>query len=175
MNQVNDLGDEANEIVLNVYKRFHNEFGMPAIKPVLYSNRAYTTRMEKLLQRADEYRNSSTMAMSEQSFVIKRFFISVVSHARDVMFKAHEEAQKWAKNALAPLAMEIKERKRVLDKRIENLNRVRDSKETLDVKLAELTAEMESLEKHLQVLAQINQTLEAPMPSSVQEMQSAVG
>ncbi|MEW5754934.1 MAG: dynamin family protein [Pseudomonadota bacterium] len=175
MNQINDLGDQANEVLLTVYKRFHEEFGLPPMKPLLFSNHAYQGRMEKLLNRANEYRDSSTMAMTEQSFVIKRFFISVVSHARDVLFKAHEEAEKWSKNALAPLAMEIKERKRALDKRIDNLNRVRGSKETLEARLAELQDECVKLEKHLKTLAAIEQVLHAPVVEESEQKKAAVG
>ena len=102
------------------------------------------------------------MTMTEQSFVIKRFFVSVVSHARDVFYKANEESKLWSKSALAPIATEIKERKRVMDKRLSNLNRVKDSKETLESKLTELVDESRGLEKQLAELDKINKVICAP-------------
>lgn len=163
MSQVNYIGDIANDIVTAAYKRFHEEYGLPQLKPQLYPNMIYYQRMQKLLERAEDYRTSSTMTMTEQSFVIKRFFISVVSHARDVFFKANEEAKNWSKSALLPIATEIKERKRVLDKRLDNLNRVKDSKDTLESKLEELRSEMAELDKQLNELNQIQAVINAPI------------
>jgi len=159
MSQVNHIGEQANDIVSSVYKRFHEEYGLAEMKPILFSNQSYLQRMERLLQRAEDYRSSSTMTMTEQSYVIKRFFVSVVSHARDVFFKANEEAKKWSKNALTPIATEIKERKRVLDKRLSNLNRVKDSKETLESKLIELREEEVLLDKQLAELETIEHVI----------------
>ncbi len=162
MSQVNYLGEQANDLVKTSYKRFHEEFGLPNIRPTLFSNQVYVLRMERLLKRSEEYRTSSTMTMTEQSFVIKRFFVSVVSHARDVFYKANEESRLWSKSALAPIATEIKERKRVMDKRLSNLNRVKDSKETLESKLNELADEQRSLDKQLDELNEINTIICAP-------------
>ncbi len=159
MTQVNYIGEQANEVVKATYKRFHEEYGLPEMRPQLYPCGIYQQRMERLLKRADDYRTSSTMTMTEQSFVIKRFFVSVVSHARDIFFKANEEAKSWSKSALAPVATEIKERKRVLDKRLSNLNRVKDSKDTLESKLIELRDESVELDKQLVQLKEIHQVI----------------
>lgn len=175
MNQVNYIGDMANEIVGTIYKRFHEEYGLPDLRPVLYSNKTYVTRMERLLERAEEYRTSSTLTMTEQSFVIKRFFISVVSHARDIFYKAHEEAMKWSKNSLAPLATEIKERKRVLDKRLENLSRVKGSKEMLEAKSKELAQEVAALGKDIATIDRIEETLNAAFSASLDVKKAAAG
>lgn len=162
MSQVNHIGEQANEVVCSAYKRFHEEYGLAEMKPILFSNQAYLQRMERLLKRAEDYRSSSTMTMTEQSYVIKRFFVSVVSHARDVFFKVNEEAKKWSKSSLTPIATEIKERKRVLDKRLSNLNRVKDSKETLGSKLLELRDDEELLDKQLAELKAIDDVICAP-------------
>lgn len=161
MSQVSYLGNQANDAVSAAYDRFHNEYGLSEIKPIFFPSEIYALRMERLLERAEEYRNSSTLAMTEQSYVIKRFFVSVVSHARDVFFKANEETKGWCKSALSPIATEIKERKRVLDKRLNNLNRVKDSKDTLESKLLELKEETSILNKHISELQDINNVINA--------------
>jgi small-conductance mechanosensitive channel len=175
MNQVNYIGNQANETAIAVYKRFHEEYGLPEMKPALYSSQVYVTRMERLLVRAEDYRTSSTLTMTEQSFVIKRFFISVVSHARDIFYKADEEAKLFAKNALAPIATEIKERKRVLDKRLINLHRVKDSKDTLESKLEELKAEVAVLERQLSELNAITKVIRSPISEAPVDKKSAAG
>ncbi len=175
MSQVSHIGEQGNEVVKASYRRFHEEYGLPDIRPVLFPSKVYEQRMERLLKRSEDYRTSSTMTMTEQSFVIKRFFVSVVSHARDVFYKANEEAKLWSKSALAPIATEIKERKRVMDKRLSNLNRVKDSKETLESKLTELADEGHELEKQLAELDEINNIICAPFDIEESEHKQAVG
>ncbi len=175
MSQVSHIGEQGNEVVKASYRRFHEEYGLPNIRPVLFPSKVYEQRMERLLKRSEDYRTSSTMTMTEQSFVIKRFFVSVVSHARDVFYKANEEAKLWSKSALAPIATEIKERKRVMDKRLSNLNRVKDSKETLESKLTELVDEGRELEKQLADLDEINNIICAPFDIEESEHKQAVG
>ncbi len=175
MSQVTHIGEQGNEVVKASYRRFHKEYGLPEIRPVLFPSKVYEQRMERLLKRSEDYRTSSTMTMTEQSFVIKRFFVSVVSHARDVFYKANEEAKLWSKSALAPIATEIKERKRVMDKRLSNLNRVKDSKETLESKLTELADESSELEKQLAELEEINNVICAPFDMVESDHKQAVG
>lgn len=175
MSQVSHIGEQGNEVVKASYRRFHEEYGLPNIRPVLFPSKVYEQRMERLLKRSEDYRTSSTMTMTEQSFVIKRFFVSVVSHARDVFYKANEEAKLWSKSALAPIATEIKERKRVMDKRLNNLNRVKDSKETLESKLTELVDEGRELEKQLAELDEINNIICAPFDIVESDHKQAVG
>ena len=175
MSQVNHIGEQGNEVVKASYRRFHEEYGLPNIRPVLFPSKVYEQRMERLLKRSEDYRTSSTMTMTEQSFVIKRFFVSVVSHARDVFYKANEEARLWSKSALSPIATEIKERKRVMDKRLSNLNRVKDSKETLESKLTELVDEGRELEKQLAELNEINNVICAPFDIVESDNKQAAG
>ncbi len=175
MSQVSHIGEQGNEVVKASYRRFHEEYGLPNIRPVLFPSKVYEQRMDRLLKRSEDYRTSSTMTMTEQSFVIKRFFVSVVSHARDVFYKANEEARLWSKSALSPIATEIKERKRVMDKRLSNLNRVKDSKETLESKLTELVDEGRELEKQLAELDEINNIICAPLDIEESGHKQAVG
>jgi hypothetical protein len=163
MNQVSYVATGANEAMGAVYKRFHDDFGLVDIKPTMLSMHHYDARMDNLCKRAMEYRDSSVLTMSEGSFVIKKFFISIVSHARDILFKAQQEVENWSKSSLVPIAVQLKESKRVLKKRIENLHKIKDSKETLESKVEELKQTMTELEAQLVTLNSINEAIQKPM------------
>jgi hypothetical protein len=163
MNQVSYVATGANEAMGAVYKRFHDDFGLVDIKPTMLSMHHYDARMDNLCKRAMEYRDSSVLTMSEGSFVIKKFFISIVSHARDILFKAQQEVENWSKSSLVPIAVQLKESKRVLKKRIENLHKIKDSKETLESKVEELKQTMTELEAQLVTLNSINDAIQKPM------------
>ena len=47
--------------------------------------------------------------MTEQSFVVKKFFISLVAHARNAFVEANKEADAWLKELVNPLVGQIQE------------------------------------------------------------------
>jgi len=74
--------------------------------------------MDLMYEEAELFRKSPVTTMTEQNFVIKKFFISLVSQARNVFFKANQEAENWLKEVMNPLIAQIKEHKDMMEKRL---------------------------------------------------------
>ena len=102
--------------------------------------------------------------MTEQSFVVKKFFVSMVSHARNIFFRANEDAENWAKTVLLPLAKRIKERKSQLEKRIENLQKVKSSREKIGENIQRLEKETSELDSQLESINNILEVIHSPLP-----------
>ncbi|MCW8825086.1 MAG: dynamin family protein [Gammaproteobacteria bacterium] len=136
--EVDDYSDQMNRLVTTLYRKFHVEHNIPEIEPILYDPKPYLDELLKLNDEAEEFRNSPVTTLTEQSFVIKKFFISLVSHARNIFFKAHRDAEKWHKSALSPLVKQIKERKSDMEKRLDNLRKASQSGETIQTQVDEL-------------------------------------
>ena len=145
--------DKTNQLVLALYRKFNTEHGNADVKPRVFSINKYKRDMERLLHEAEAYRNSPVTTMTEQSFVIKKFFISMVSHARNTFFNAHQEAESWGKAAMAPLVARIKEHKEQMEKRLESLRKINESRDTLQARIRELESNTTQLD---QQLAQLN-------------------
>ncbi|MBI3563259.1 MAG: dynamin family protein [Gammaproteobacteria bacterium] len=151
--QASDQTDKINQLVLALYRKFNEEHGNTDVKPKIFSINKYKRDMERLLHEAEAYRNSPVTTMTEQSFVIKKFFISMVSHARNTFFNAHQDSENWGKAAMAPLVARIKEHKEQMEKRLESLRKINESRDTLQARIRELQRSTEQLE---QQLAQLN-------------------
>ena len=104
--------------------------------------------------------------MTEQSFVVKKFFVSMVSHARNIFFKANEDAENWSKTVMTPLGLQIKERKRHLETRLTTMHKVKDSREKLGENIQKLENESASLAKQLDTIKGILGAINAPLPIS---------
>lgn len=167
MVQVNWQVEKANKIVESIYERFREEHGFKDIKPTLYTTNKFKRELNLLYQRAEQFRNSPVTTMTEQSFVVKKFFVNMVSHARNVFFKANEETEKWAKYAMTPLGMRIKERKHQLEKRIHTLQAVKASREKLDDSAQKLEKECIDLSKQLETIKGILMAIKAPAEKPV--------
>jgi len=161
--------DKVNMLIQTIYRNFNAEHGLGDTKPKMFSMSKYKRNMERLYHEADAYRKSPVTTMTEQSFVIKKFFISMVSHARNTFFNAHQEAEAWGKAAMAPLVGRIKEHKDQMEKRLESLRKINESRDTLQARIAELEKASENLNKQLADLNMLLTTLNQPLEKFVDE------
>ncbi len=164
--------DETHNQIVSIYHKFEKENELEALHPEPFSTKKYTTEMRILYDQAEDFRTSPVTTMTEQNFVIKKFFISLVSHARDVFFQANQEAETWFKDIMVPLAKHVTEHKQVLEQHMETLYKINESKENLASKTAELEAQRKQLEEQHNALKKMYIQLQNPI-SSEQVTQSA--
>lgn len=163
LKEVDEYSDQLNRLVTTVYHKFQAEHGLKGIEPVLYDIDKYVKEMDKLYEEAEAFRNSPVTVMTEQSFVVKKFFISLVSHARNVFFKAHREAESWSKAVMSPLVKQIKDHKEQMDKRLENLRKINESRDTLETRMEELKKNAFVLKKQYEEVNSILKIINRPL------------
>ena len=174
--EVTEYSEQLNRLVITVYRKFHQEHGITEIKPVLFSAGKYMKEMHTLYQEAEAFRNSPVTTMTEQSFVVKKFFISLVSHARNIFFKAHRDAEHWSKAVMSPLVKQIKDHKEQMEKRLDNLRRINESRDTLQSRIDELEKAKAVLDKQLAEVQSILDIINRPLEEIVVEQaKAAVG
>ncbi len=159
MEQVSGHAEQTRMLIRATYKKFHEEHGLPQITPKQFSTASYSTELERLYQEAEAFRRSPITTMTEQSFVIKKFFISLVSHTRSLFFKANQDANTWLKEVMNPLVRQIKEHKATMEKRLETLRRISESRDTLDGRIKELENSLRDTKQQLDTLQQIRHSL----------------
>ncbi len=127
--------DLTNRLIGSVYKRFSDESGYNLLNAPSFQISKHIDEVEKLHKEADEYRTSAKTTMTEQSFVIKNFFITLVSQARNIFFIFNQEVHEWQKSTLSPLAKQLKSQKNEVNKRVEELKQISESKQSIDVQV----------------------------------------
>lgn len=163
MKEVDDHAEQMNRLVVTVYRKFHQEHGITEIEPILFTTKQYVDELQKLYDDAETFRKSPATVMTEQSFVIKKFFISLVSHARNVFFKAHRDAESWSKAVMSPLVKQIKLHKDQMEKRLENLRKINESRDTLTARMGELKQSAIVLEKQYREVSSILKVINQPL------------
>jgi uncharacterized coiled-coil DUF342 family protein len=163
LTEVDEYSDQLNRLITTVYHKFQAEHGLRGIEPVLYDIDKYVKEMEKLYEEAEAFRNSPVTVMTEQTFVVKKFFITLVSHARNVFFKAHREAESWSKAVMSPLVKQIKAHKEQMDKRLENLRKINESRDTLESRMNELKKSAAVLRKQYDEVNAILKVINRPL------------
>ncbi|MGD2076284.1 MAG: dynamin family protein, partial [Gammaproteobacteria bacterium] len=166
MEQVSGHAEQTRMLIRATYKKFHEEHGLPQLTPKQFSVDTFAAELERLYQEAENFRRSPVTAMTEQSFVIKKFFITLVSHTRSLFFKANQDANTWLKEVMNPLVKQIKEHKIAMEKRLETLRRISESRDTLENRIRDLEATSRRLSAQSEALEEIRRTIYAESPNS---------
>ena len=138
MQEVVTESEQTRKLVRSIYRKFQNEHGFTVIQPKMFSIMKYRVELELLHQEAEVFRTSPVTAMMEQGFVIKRFFTLLVSRAREIFFRASDEIDSWLGSTLEPLVLQIKDHKGMMEKRLNNLQKIGQSRNTLQSRVTEL-------------------------------------
>ena len=162
--KVDDYAGQLNIDIVSIYKKFsHVQQGAMGIKPVYFTTDKYVAKFKRLKDEAEHFRESPVTVMTEQSFLIKKFFITLVSHARDIYAAANQDAEKWSKAVLTPLVKQIKLHKDQMEKELENLRKVNESRDTLASKLEEISKTLATQKKRHKEITAILALVNRPM------------
>jgi len=131
----------SNRLIQSVYKRFSEDTGYSVLNAPDFDIKKHLEEVDKLHEEADDYRNSTLTTMTEQSFVIKNFFITLVSQARNIFFLLNREAEEWYKASLIPLSKQLKVHKAELSNRMEQLKQISESKQTIESQVKKVKKE----------------------------------
>ncbi|MCB1866526.1 MAG: dynamin family protein [Chromatiales bacterium] len=160
-----EQNERTRRLIRTIYRRFEEKHALEGIAlPKMFSIIEYRVQLELLYQEAEEFRRSTKTTLTEQGIVVRKFFVTMVSRARDIFVRAHTECDRWLTEALKPLRRSIRERKRGVEKRLDSLRRVHQSMDTLESRIADLRREQQALENDLNTLRNMHTTLTGTRP-----------
>ena len=155
MEKVGFESDEIRKVVEAVYLRLHTEYGLTKIVPPRLSLLPFVLEFKKLEERADLFRDSPVTMMTEQHFVIKKFFITLASQARHLFTECNTASKNWFQAAVSPVFAQIQQHKAAIDRSFEALKKIHENMDTLGERMAEL----ETIRKDLEGQRQTTDTL----------------
>ncbi len=164
MEKANKQTQQIRALVQAVYSKFHSEHGLAKIKPVNFSLLPYRSQLQKLYEEAERFRNSPMMIITEQHFVVQKFFVTLVGQARELFSECNTAARAWSKAIMAPILSQVREHKILMDQRLENLKRVHENFDNLSGRIAELESNHQNLENQQLVIRNMLRKINQPLP-----------
>jgi hypothetical protein len=168
MDQVRQQTDKIKGLVEAIYTQFQVEHGLAKIKQESFVLQPFVDELERLQKKAEVFRNSAIMVMTEQHFVIEKFFIALVSRARQLFNDCSRAAGQWSKAIMAPVFAQINEHKLMVDQRFENLKKIHKSLDNLNQRIAFLEANNNKLEIQQKMADNVLAKINRPLPSNDQ-------
>jgi len=131
--------------VRTIYRRFETDHGFPLPPPPMYSTVKHQVALGLLAQEAELFRRSSRTALSEQHFVVRRYFRTVVQRARHIFGQANRESLHWLQGALKPITAQMHEHRAQLESNFKDLKTAGHSRQHLKQREQDLVAQQQAL------------------------------
>jgi hypothetical protein len=94
----------------------------------------------------DQFGHDPVNLIMEKRFMVKKFYLSLVAEARGMFMLAKTEADSWLRRSLDPVVMRIRDHKKQLEIRIENIKQVHDNLDNLQARTLALKSQQATLE-----------------------------
>ncbi|MCP4994423.1 MAG: hypothetical protein GY934_11650 [Gammaproteobacteria bacterium] len=169
MQTVVEQSEQSRKLIRSIYHRFHTDHGFSVVQPRMFSIMRHRVALEMLNQEAEVFRNSTMMAMTEKHFVVKRFFVAMVSKAKDIFYQSSQEVDIWLKSALEPLVFQIRDHKEQMEERLRDLKKISHSRDTLEDRITELQRQHDAITRELTILRNMHISLNNSRPLSIDE------
>ena len=129
----------------------------------------HRVELELLCQEAEIFRNSPLTAATEKHFVINKFFVALVDRARMIFNLVRYQVDNWLLVALEPLVMHLRERREQIENQFNDLQRISQSRDTLNTRIEEITQQKEVVLGHLVLLQALSDRLNKTLPAKENE------
>ena len=163
MDNVKKIADEIKKSVDIIFKKLEKEYGLKGMTPPTLSLVPHVMDFKKLEARAEDFRNSAAVVVTEQGFVIQKFFITMVSEARKIYTDCHNNARSWFQAVGTQVHGQILEHKRTIDEDMETLKKVHENMDNISGRVAELTNTKKELESELAVIKGLIRRIQQPV------------
>ncbi|MDQ8038182.1 MAG: hypothetical protein REI12_12225, partial [Pedobacter sp.] len=122
----------------------------------------YLRELDELEAQAAPYKNRFGSLLSSQTKVYDRFLDTLARESGDVYERARLDAERWCKQALAPLMQQTLEYKKRLETQMAKLERLRSFGENRFEKTGSIKEQRESLREQQTLLEDILGRLKDP-------------
>lgn len=143
--------------------RLHTQYGLAKITPARLSLLPFVLEFKKLEEKANAFRESPVTMMTEQHFVIKKFFITLVSQARHQFNECNTAAKNWFQAAVNPVFAQIQQHKTMIDRSFEALKKIHENMDNLGERIDELEESRKELENQLKTTDTLLERIHRPL------------
>lgn len=133
--------------------RLHAEYGMEKVVPQRLALLPYVMEIKRLEQKAEAFRTSTELVVTEQGSVISKFFITLVSEVRNIYKECNSYSQGWFHNIANQVHSQIKLHKKSIDIGFETIKKCHAD---MDMIAEQITKQMEEREAVKSQLADVN-------------------
>ena len=161
LSEVNTGAVKLSDLVDRIYKEFKTRHKLDMVAPPEFDIEPFIEDFVQLRQDGEQFRDSMMLVVTEQHFVIKRFFITMASRARRILDETNFALRAWSKAILLPISAQIEEHKDQIGRRISNINKLKSNHSDLEQRVAHIDKNIVELRDKTMTLQRILARIES--------------
>lgn len=155
LSEVHKGADKLAKLVDRIYKEFKNRHKLDMAAPPEFDMQPFIDDFIHLRQDGEQFRDSMMLVVTEQHFVIKRFFITMASRARRILDETNYALRAWSKAILQPISTQIEEHKEQIGRRLSNIEKMKSNHSNLEQRVATIEKDIIELRDKTMTLQRI--------------------
>ncbi len=180
LDEVSRLVDETGTLMTAMYRQFNAEHGLTLGQPMLFATKRYYLELAQIESLYRKQFGAISLATTEKSALMKRFFESVAARMKELYELAARELETWLRAVLAPIEGQVREHQLQLRRRLDSVRRVMDASDSLESRIVELDDTRTQIDQQLALVQelgeQVRQCLAQPAEGYMHHaMQAAAG
>ncbi|MDH5649902.1 MAG: dynamin family protein [Gammaproteobacteria bacterium] len=163
MEEVRKKAGEIKKVIDQICVKLHKEYGLSEIRPANLSLLPYVLELKKLEAKAEEFRNSPAVIVTEQNALIQKFFITMVSQARTIFVECNEKSKAWFQTVGGQVFSQIQEHKHAIDRDMEALRKVHENMDSLGEQMSDIDKQKKEISTQLATIDGLLARIQQPI------------
>ena len=141
---------EIHSMMAAMHDQFARDYGIDAVLPETFTVTKYVKEVDRLERAYNVHFNTLwNMARNVKETLMRKFFETVAARMKHIYEVADNDAGNWIKSIRAPLENQMRERQRLATRRLESVERIREARNELELRVIELTDTTSLLETQI--------------------------
>lgn len=141
--------------VQTLYERLHRQYGFARLTAATLPLTPYLQEFKQLALRAETFRTSPVTVMTEQHFIVRKFFVTLVARARFLFEESNKGAKAWFQTLIAPTLTQLRDHRARIEAQLTALGKIHKNANALNEQIAMLSAARDDLGKQAAMLEDV--------------------
>ncbi|MEN8711379.1 MAG: dynamin family protein [Arenicellales bacterium] len=155
LSEVNSGAVKLSELVDRIYEEFKTRHNLEMNVPPEFDIEPFIEDFMHLRMDGEQFRDSMMLVVTEQHYVIKRFFITMASRARRILDETNYALRAWSKAILQPISTQIEEHKEQIGRRLSNIEKLKTNHNNLEQRVTAIEEDLTELRDKTMTLQRI--------------------
>ena len=155
LSEVNSGAVKLSELVDRIYEEFKTRHHLEMNVPPEFDIEPFIEDFMHLRMDGEQFRDSMMLVVTEQHYVIKRFFITMASRARRILDETNYALRAWSKAILQPISTQIEEHKEQIGRRLSNIEKLKTNHNNLEQRVTAIEEDLAELRDKTMTLQRI--------------------
>jgi hypothetical protein len=145
-------GADIKALMESVYQVFTERFQFVELVIAPLDLDSHKAKLAQLVAETETFCKDPVNVMTEKTFLVKRFWRSLVERAKNIFDEARGDCESWLSAVTVPIATQMRDHKAQIESRIGNLKDLTDKSGNMEAKIRQIEGDQQKLKADNQMI-----------------------